>query len=192
MPWCFWICARVMQSNWPLKPGSDSIGASSMSRAVLLRSGSGKGSEVALQTASHEYRILQRLNRHPDDVADLEWISFRYKHDVALASEDLQGCLLLPADYEPRRRYPMIVEVYPNRPGHCADPSRRSRLALGAQPGPYSEYLLAARGCIVFQPDSRGTLANTAQGPLAGLAALVDRGSTPSLRPATPILADWA
>jgi dipeptidyl aminopeptidase/acylaminoacyl peptidase len=159
----------------PMKPGSIPLTASSSGRALLLRNGVGQGSEIALQTAEGGYSVLLRLNPHLDDVEKLEWSSFRYKLDAS--SDDVEGCLLLPAHYRSGLKYPTIVEVYPNRPAFCSDPSYRSRPALGAHPGAYSEYLLAARGFIVFRPDThRVPPSSAAAGPLAGMNASVDRG----------------
>jgi dipeptidyl aminopeptidase/acylaminoacyl peptidase len=84
--------------------------------------------------------------------------------------------LLRPAEYDPRRRYPLIVEVYPDRPGGCGAPEVRNRYAMATRPDAYSEHLLAARGFIVFRPDTGGGISRTPDGPQAGLAAVVDRG----------------
>ena len=47
---------------------------------------------------------------------------------------------------------------------------------MGAVPTSYSEHLLAAKGFVVFHPDTGGGIARTAEGPQAALAAVVDLG----------------
>jgi dipeptidyl aminopeptidase/acylaminoacyl peptidase len=47
---------------------------------------------------------------------------------------------------------------------------------MGAYPTSYSEHLLAARGFVVFHPDTGGGISRTAEGPQAQLSAIVDRG----------------
>lgn len=88
----------------------------------------------------------------------------------------LSGCLLLPSDYQPDRKYPLIVEVYPDQSGGCASPAVRNRFAMASRIPSYSEHLLAARGFIVFRPDIGGGIARTADGPQAAMSAVVDRG----------------
>jgi dipeptidyl aminopeptidase/acylaminoacyl peptidase len=47
---------------------------------------------------------------------------------------------------------------------------------MGAHPTSYSEHLLAARGFIVFEPDTAGGIIRSPEGPLAQLSQVVDRG----------------
>jgi dipeptidyl aminopeptidase/acylaminoacyl peptidase len=63
-----------------------------------------------------------------------------------LAGERLDGILILPPDYEPGRRYPMVVDVYPT-PG-------RDRLNLFAIPRMMGQ-IEAAKGYVVFIPGPR-------------------------------------
>jgi dipeptidyl aminopeptidase/acylaminoacyl peptidase len=47
---------------------------------------------------------------------------------------------------------------------------------MGTRIPSYSEHLLAAKGFVVFRPDTGGGVARTADGPQAALPAVVDRG----------------
>jgi dipeptidyl aminopeptidase/acylaminoacyl peptidase len=53
---------------------------------------------------------------------------------------------------------------------------RRNEFAMAARPTAYSEHLLAARGFVVFRPDTGGGISRTAAGPQAALPEVVDRG----------------
>ena len=59
----------------------------------------------------------------------------------------LQGALIYPADYEPGKKYPMIVYIYErlsDRLHFYAAPSERS---------PYNASVFSAEGYFVFMPD---------------------------------------
>jgi dipeptidyl aminopeptidase/acylaminoacyl peptidase len=84
--------------------------------------------------------------------------------------------LMFPPGYKPGRKYPLIVDVYPDRPGGCAAPEQRARFAMAAGTTAYSEHLLAAHGFLVFRPDAGGGISRTPDGPQAVLPAVVDRG----------------
>ncbi len=60
------------------------------------------------------------------------------------AGEEVDGIVILPADYEPRRRYPLIVDVYPRAA------KDELHLAYGGM-----GQLEAADGYVVFLPDLR-------------------------------------
>jgi dipeptidyl aminopeptidase/acylaminoacyl peptidase len=62
---------------------------------------------------------------------------------------ELQGALLLPADYEPGRRYPLVVHVYGGE-----SMSRFIYRFGGLEPDVLNWQLLATRGYAVLQPDS--------------------------------------
>jgi dipeptidyl aminopeptidase/acylaminoacyl peptidase len=120
--------------------------------------------------------MLSRLNPSLDRIAETRWAAFDYANAEGSKREQLSGCLLLPPDYRPGYKYPLIVEVYPDRPGGCAAPEARHKYSMGAYPTSYSEHLLAARGFVVFHPDTGGGISRTAEGPQAQLSTIVDRG----------------
>jgi len=157
-------------------PPESSVLAQSNSGTLLLKIGAGKGARLAIARANGALTTLGELNPSLDGITETRWLDFRYSNSERSRRPQLSGCLLLPPDYHPGHRYPLIVEVYPDRPGDCAAPEVRHRFAMGAHPTSYSEHLLAARGFVVLRPDAAGGIARTADGPQADLPAIVDRG----------------
>lgn len=153
-----------------------SVLALSNSGTAFLQIGAGKGAELALMHPGGKPIMLGELNPSLDQIAETRWANFDYTNMDGSERHQLSGCLLLPADYQPGYKYPLIVEVYPDRPGGCAAPEARHIHAMGAHPASYSEHLLAARGFVVFRPDTGGGISRTAEGPQARLSAIVDRG----------------
>jgi dienelactone hydrolase len=169
------------KDEWrPLKVRSVRSGTSmlaiSRSGAVLLQVGSGKGAELALLPEEGDPASLGEINPVLDQVTDTRWTDFGYFNSEDSGRPHLSGCLLLPPGYQPDLKYPLIVEIYPDRSGGCGAPEMRNRFAMGARPVPYSEHLLAARGFVVFRPDTGAGISRTADGPQAALSAVVDRG----------------
>jgi dienelactone hydrolase len=158
-------------------PPATSVLAIAKSGVTLVQVGAGKGAELALiGPDGGGLRTLGELNPFLDEIAETRWTDFHYSNTPGSQRVDLSGCLLLPTDYQSGHRYPLIVEVYPDRPGGCGSPQLRGRFAMATRPTPYSEHLLAARGFIVFRPDTGGGISRTAAGPQAALSTVVDRG----------------
>jgi dipeptidyl aminopeptidase/acylaminoacyl peptidase len=157
-------------------PPNTSVLAVSNSGMALLQVGVGKGAQLALMQGGSAPVKLGELNPSLDHVAETRWAAFDYANAEGSTRTQLSGCLLLPPDYHPGYKYPLIVEVYPDRPGGCTAPEARRIYAMGARPTSYSEHLLAARGYVVFRPDAGGGISRTAEGPQAQLSAVVDRG----------------
>jgi dipeptidyl aminopeptidase/acylaminoacyl peptidase len=157
-------------------PPEASVLAISNSGAAFLQVGAGKGARLALMHPGTTPIMLGEVNPSLDEVAETRWTDFDYANAEGSKRAQLSGCLLLPSDYHSGYKYPLIVEVYPDRPGACAAPEARRRYAMGAHPIPYSEHLLAARGFVVFEPDTGGGISGSAEGPQANLSAIVDRG----------------
>jgi len=157
-------------------PPETSVLALSNSGTLLLKIGAGKGAGLALVHAGSAPTTLGELNPSLDEIAETRWIDFKYANAEGSKRAQLSGCLLLPSDYHPGYKYPLIVEVYPDRPGGCAAPETRHIHAMGAYPTSYSEHLLAARGFVVYRPDTGGGISRTVEGPQAQLSATVDRG----------------
>jgi dipeptidyl aminopeptidase/acylaminoacyl peptidase len=157
-------------------PPESSVLALSNSGTALLQTGAGKGAQLARMRAGGTPVTLEKLNPSLDYVAETRWAAFDYANAEGSTRTQLSGCLLLPPDCHRGYKYPLIVEVYPDRPGGCAAPEAQRREAMGARPTSYSEHLLAARGFVVFRPDTGGGISRTAEGPQARLSAVVDRG----------------
>jgi dienelactone hydrolase len=158
-------------------PPGTSVLATAKSGTALTQIGIGKGAELAIMGPDGSgLRTLGELNPFLDQIAETRWTDFAYSNAAGFQRAHLLGCLLLPLDYQSGYRYPLIVEVYPDRPGGCGSPQLRNRFAMAARPTSYSEHLLAARGFIVFRPDTGGGISRTAAGPQAALSEVVDRG----------------
>ena len=157
-------------------PPGTSVLAAAKSGTALVQVGGGKGASLALLHPHGEIQTLRKLNRFLDQIVETRWIDIGYSNAQGSKRAQLSGCLLLPPDYHSGKQYPLIVEVYPDRPGGCGAPEVRNRYAMATQPTSYSEHLLAARGFIVFRPDTGGGISRTPDGPQAGLAAVLDRG----------------
>jgi dipeptidyl aminopeptidase/acylaminoacyl peptidase len=95
--------------------------------------------------------------------------------------ECLHGALLLPADYQESRRYPLIVWVY----GGSSLSDRFSRFGFQGS-GPFNMQLFATRGYAVFFPDAPqhlGTpMADLARSVLPGINKAIDMGIADSER----------
>jgi hypothetical protein len=157
-------------------PPETSVLALSNSGTALLKIGAGKGARLALMRAGTTPITLGELNPSLDEIAETRWVDFDYANAEGASRTQLSGCLLLPPNYHAGYKYPLIVEVYPDRPGGCAAPEAQNRVAMGAHPTSYSEHLLAARDFVVFRPDTGGGISRTAEGPQAQLSGIVDRG----------------
>jgi dienelactone hydrolase len=158
-------------------PPGTSVLATAKSGMALAQVGAGKGAGLALIGPDGAgLRTLGELNPFLDQIAETRWTDFEYSNAAGSERPHLSGCLLLPTDYQSGHRYPLIVEVYPDRPGGCGSPQRRGLTAMAARLTPYSEHLLAARGFVVFRPDTGGAISRTAAGPQAALSEVVDQG----------------
>lgn len=89
--------------------------------------------------------------------------------------ESLHGILLLPSDYHPAKRYPLIVWVYGG-----SGLSGRLEAFGSAGPGPFNLQLLATRGYAMLLPDSPshpGTpMLDLAKTVLPGVNKVIDMG----------------
>jgi dipeptidyl aminopeptidase/acylaminoacyl peptidase len=159
-------------------PPETLILAVSNSGSALARIGVGKGAQMALIHPGGEPSMLGELNPILDSIIETRWTDFKYSNAEGSARLQLTGCLMFPAGYKSGRKYPLIVDVYPDRPGGCAAPEQRARFAMaaGGVSTAYSEHLLSARGFVVFRPDAAGGISRTPDGPQAALPAVVDRG----------------
>lgn len=158
-------------------PAADAavLAVSPVSGAALYRYDHANGMDLILKYADGRQVIIDHLNRHLANVAKTKWITIGYKVMSHVGERTLESNVLLPADYRAGRRYPVIVEVYPNR--GATNPTTLERLdGLGRIPGPYTEHLLAAKGYIVFRPNTLREVTNTKDGPLGGMTDMVLQG----------------
>ena len=145
------------------------------SGAALYRYDHVNGMELILKYADGRQVVIDQLNKHLAHVAKTKWITISYKVMSHVGERTLEANVLLPADYRSGQRYPVIVEVYPNR-GAINPTTLEHWEGLGRMPGPYSEHLLAGKGYIVFRPNTLREVTNTKDGPIGGMTDMVHQG----------------
>jgi dipeptidyl aminopeptidase/acylaminoacyl peptidase len=144
--------------------------------AILFRHSHANGADLIVKHADGRQTVVDRLNEHLAAVAKTEWMTITHTVDSPVGRRELESCVLLPPDYDPGRRYPVIVEVYPSRGANCTSPAAHQFDGLGRRSGPYSEHLLTARGYIVFKPNTSREVTRTESGPLGGMTDIVLQG----------------
>lgn len=122
-------------------------------------------------------RELLKINTH---LSQVDWGEVRVVDYLGQKGENLKGQLILPPGYDPKRRYPLLVWVYPKTnirgaSGYWTDPY----LA-----GIYNLQLYAAKGYAVLipsmplsrQPEAGGPYRQMAEGVLPAVDAVVSLG----------------
>ncbi len=160
---------EVFELAWP-DADYRLLASSQTARTVLFGDQGDNGLRLVLAHPEQAPITLVSMN---DFLAEIERPPMEYlEYEVQAEDGSIQavdGCMMLPAAFEPGRRYPVIVEVYPSLGGSCPPP-------LGRNLDPYSLHLLAAEGYIVFRADTDRGVIRTNQGPLSGMPEAVLRG----------------
>ena len=103
---------------------------------------------VWVATPDSTRRFMVEENRSPAildyERATVEWVALKAKDGTPL-----HGMLLKPADFDPNRRYPVVVSVY-------GGPHAQLVLNSWSAVSPF-EHLLASRGFLVWSLDNRGS-----------------------------------
>jgi dipeptidyl aminopeptidase/acylaminoacyl peptidase len=156
-------------------PGADAIlmAGSAPRHTALFRQRKGAVTQLLLRDASGRQQQLAKINEHLASVTPGEWLQFKYTVQSHLGPRELESCALLPPDYQPGRRYPLIVDVYPGIRPRCGLASSRAIDDIGEHMRPWEPNILAARGYIVVQPTTPSELIRTAAGPIAGMTDVV-------------------
>jgi dipeptidyl aminopeptidase/acylaminoacyl peptidase len=97
----------------------------------------------------HDFRQPRKLTRINPKLDDYQMGASRLIDWKSIDGQNLQGALLLPANYEERKRYPLIAMVYS---GPMSD--QVNRFGLYQSDGPDNMQLLATRGYAVLLPDA--------------------------------------
>ncbi len=169
------VNGRTAQVGVP-QGDAEYLAGSVQAGAVLFRSAHANGIDLVLQRVDGRTETVAQLNRHLAAVTKTDWRLVSYPVAAPEGPRELKSCMLLPPDYQPGRRYPVIVEIYPSRGANCVGAVAERTAGLGRRPSPYSEHLLAAHGYIVFKPNIPRELSWSPQGPLVGMNALVEQG----------------
>lgn len=145
------------------RPSADSNLLAMSPRAALFREDRPNGvSRLLIARASSRPREILVFNEHLQDVQ----LGRQTRIPFEVRGEPLSGCAVLPPDWSPQRRYPLIVDVYPG--GDSGDAICHGidfRTANNFQ-------LFAAEGYVVLYPPAPNRLIRTAEGPTRELTAI--------------------
>ena len=145
------------------------VGADPVSSAAFLRKEVAGVVTFAVAGESGKVREIVTLNRHMADRQLGSWQELSYRIEAGDEnSETLTSCLLLPADFDPARPPPLIVDVYPNVSSPCPEVPRGL-----AFPDPASPYVWAGKGYAYIRPATPRSLIRMKDGPLAGLPSVL-------------------
>lgn len=98
-------------------------------------------------TADASFRNIKKVSETNPQQADYAWGHSEIVHFKNVHGQDLQGALFYPANYEPGKKYPMIVYIYEirsNQLNRYVSPSERSA---------YNTTNYTSQGYFVYQPD---------------------------------------
>ena len=158
--------------------GAEPLAGSHASGAVLFRTEAGPVShlQVAKVGTNDALRDISQVNTHLGTIDLGRWqvVSYEVRDPEGLLPDrTIQSCVLLPPGYRSDAPPPLIVELYPDVGPNCLSggPSM-------AYPDPDSAYLWAGRGFAYTRLTTPRDLIRTADGPIAGLDAVVDAGVT--------------
>jgi dipeptidyl aminopeptidase/acylaminoacyl peptidase len=161
---------KVLQASTP--NGSIPLAASALGPTLLYRVWE-PAEALQLRRGAQEAVQLSRLNASTDGVAETLWRAVHYNVHIDDAERDVQGCLLLPPNAVPGRRYPLVVDIYPGLNPTCANDEYDN---MRAGPDSYSMHLLAAKGYAVFRPYTVRSSKSPLSRPLSGIDILVNQG----------------
>lgn len=152
---------------------SQVLTASGAAGAALVSVREGRGVSLHLVRDGEAPQTLARLNTHLDEVSPPVTLPITYSltdPEGVLAARQVEACLTLPPDYQPGRRYPVVIEVYPvGTGGGC------QTFPDVPRPLPDVKDLWASLGAIHVRPPLPLDFARTADGPMAGTPALLDQ-----------------
>lgn len=149
------------------------LATSSVVRSAIFTEKDGAATRVMMKRADTDEAVeLARVNEHMNKVARPGRKQIRY--DVPDLDNpgrlvSVESCLLLPPDFSPDRKYPLLVEMYPG-----GGPSSCTTIEENASPGALKADLWPARGYIYFRPAVPQQLASTRDGPISGVDEILD------------------
>ena len=154
-------------------PGGRMLAASREAGAVLATFKEGAATRLMLFQAGGGGEELALINTRLNQVEPPGTLEVKYDlqgRDRAASPRQVTTCLLLPPGFEPSRRYPVLMELYPTGTGGDC---RTMSDTPGA--GPMAGDIWAARGFIYVRPALPLDLAWTPEDPLGNLGLLVDQ-----------------
>lgn len=112
----------------------------------------------------------------PAEIAHTRWRPIDYPVQTAQGEKVVRGRILLPPDYQPGRRYPMIVYVYPGMSNRGGQSYYDAQYGLGGGAASYSAHIFAAKGYVVFAPSTLTAYIRAGRNPLGGITRMVEQG----------------
>lgn len=149
------------------------LAVSPRQRLALVQTAGGRGARLDVIRNTSRTTIV-RLNAHLSAIDQLTWRTVDYEFATAGTRHLRSGCLLLPTGH--RQKYPLVVEVYPERGNRCRTEDGSPVDGIGNSPAGLSAQMLASRGYAVFQPDTSDHLAAGPNGPQERLGDLIEAG----------------
>ena len=135
---------------------------------ALFREETGEGPRLLLRRTDGTTSEVDRLQQNRVGIEMPAWklISYRISAD-----RELQSGVLLPYGYTPKRRYPVVVEIYPSMTFGPSLPNGIDRVGSF-----YYPHLLAGKEYIVLYVTNPPDLNRTKEGPIKGMAKVVLQG----------------
>jgi dipeptidyl aminopeptidase/acylaminoacyl peptidase len=132
------------------KTDADFEGFSPKKNEAAFVANDSKGSRIWLSAAADATpHIIFETNTFLQRIAEGAYREFEY---TSLDGETLKGEVILPINYDPAKRYPLICWVYMGRVQH-----ERNDLSKISTLNPYNLQALAAKGYAVLFPSMPGT-----------------------------------
>ena len=154
-------------------PNAHFVAASDTAGASLVTEKDGAATRLLLVTADAPPVQLALVNAHLNAVRKPATRSLSYALRDPLGKEpprEEEGCLLLPPDYDPQQRYPILIELYPvGTGGGCRN------FADAPSPAAVVPDLFASRGLIYMRPAIPLDWARTVDDPQGAVGGLLDQ-----------------
>jgi dipeptidyl aminopeptidase/acylaminoacyl peptidase len=155
-----------------LPSGARILAVSDAARAILATRRVGAATRLELFRSGKEPETLAAINGHLDEILPPATRKVVYSLTGGGSEEprSIETCLLLPPGFDPARRHPLVLEVYPTGTGgDCR--------TLTDAPGvaPFTGDTWAARGFIYARPAFPLDLAAREDDPLGRLGVLLDQ-----------------
>jgi len=125
------------------------LGATPRGGTVVYLS-QGADAPLDLWASDLNFQNRRRLTHINPELDKYQMGAVQVIHWHGLDGEELSGALLLPADYDKHKTYPLIVSVYGGAYGSLS----RDEFGLAGLGGPYNMQLFATRGYAVLSPDA--------------------------------------
>jgi dipeptidyl aminopeptidase/acylaminoacyl peptidase len=133
-------------------------------RSLILRAADQTGLEMWRgKVGARNVSLLFQANQFLSNIESASFKSISYK---SLTGADLKGWLMLPPDYQPNRRYPMITWVYP---GTVYGSKGHGNEIDEATPNPLNLQIAAAKGFVILLPSMPTPPAGVADDPMLRL-----------------------